>query len=179
MQADSRPPGVGSVGRGFLSPRAFRPSLGLFSAAQGGLQTDFVTTGRAPSSQRVRESVTERAVSTAGCSCEGICVGFHHGGRNALSAEAAHAHTVPRHMPGPSCQIRGFRCQKSASVKCHWQGPGRGAALLPWGGFSGRQEGAPGVRWVASPCLPGPPRPAVCPSAAGPLALSTRAAPWL
>lgn len=98
-----------------------------------------------------------------------------------VSAEAAHAHTVPEHMPGPSCQIWGFHCQKFGECEM---------PLARTGGWSGQprcpgevflaSRRQPGVRFVASPC-PSLPLPSLCCLSVScrALALSTRAASWL
>lgn len=105
--------------------------------------------------------------------CEHPWAGLRRGGRNALSAGAAHTHSEPRRVLGQSRQARGLQGQKAGECEM---------PLARSGGRSGQPcppgEG-PGVRCVASPC-PSPRPPACCLSisrrAAG---LSTRAAPWL
>lgn len=69
------------------------------------------------SNECVKYFFAERIFSLDVCFYEDICVGFHHGGRNSyVSWSCTHVHCA-RHMPGQSCQIWGFYCQKSLERK--------------------------------------------------------------
>lgn len=114
------------------------------------------------------------------CPCKDICVGFHHGGRNAMSVEATHTRTVgPNTCLGNCVRCGGLIARRLVSVKCHWQGLGAGVgSLLPWRGFSGQQKrawgqmcGFPQPSWPSQACYL-----SISCRASG---LSSRAAPWL
>lgn len=99
-----------------------------------------------------------------------ICVGFHHGGRNAMSKPHTHAQWTQIHAWAIVSDV-GVWLPEGRWV---WNATGKDwgpewAACYPGGGFLGSRR-EPGVRCVASPSPPGPPKPAICPLAAGPLA---------